>query len=90
MTISRRGFIASAATFFAAPAIVRASSLMPVKNLPGGFQFSGFETLIPMDQIVTKETIMADLSAITRRAFVPTMKIQIYDANLLFAAMRSR
>ena len=34
MTITRRGLITGLATFLAAPAIVRASSLMPVKALP--------------------------------------------------------
>lgn len=32
--IGRRGFIAGLAAAFAAPAIVRASSLMPVKKMP--------------------------------------------------------
>jgi hypothetical protein len=40
---SRRGFIASALTLFAAPAIVRASSLMPIKSSP--LTFTGAVTL---------------------------------------------
>lgn len=34
MSLSRRGFITGLAATFAAPAIVRASSLMPVKAMP--------------------------------------------------------
>lgn len=49
--LNRRSLITGLISLVAAPAIVRAGSLMPVKALPlveESFEFSGFYSLIPM------------------------------------------
>lgn len=43
MVITRRGLITGLASLLAAPAIVRASSLMPVKMLPTGALFGALD-----------------------------------------------
>ena len=66
MGISRRGFIAGLGALIAAPAIVRASSLMPVKALPAGSSCL---------------SLYAELCDVTRKAFVPRLFIQLYAAS---------
>ena len=63
---SRRGFLTRLISFVAAPAIVRASSLMPVKALSAG--------KIPQGAF----TLYDELSEVTRQAFVRRQFIQIY------------
>ena len=43
LILPRRKFLMGAAALFAAPAIVRASSLMPVKSMPTGTTLATFE-----------------------------------------------
>ena len=56
MTLSRRGLITGLISFVAAPAIVRAASLMPVKALPRSYslQWRGLELVFdnPSDETV--------------------------------------
>lgn len=69
--LPRRKFIAGVAALFAAPAIVRASSLMPVRYAPliGSFNAPG---------LVTPKCLGQDLFDITRRAFVPRLFVDLY------------
>ena len=52
--INRRGLITGLISFVAAPAIVRATNIMPVKAIPGGTGFN--------DVNVFKPTVASDLS----------------------------
>jgi hypothetical protein len=77
MTIeTRRGFIRALGFVACAPAIVRVASLMPVRsyddvvfswgNYEGPFEYSGFESKIPIGSIQEGAWV-----PIVRRAFVP-------------------
>ena len=68
---SRRGFLTRLISFVAAPAIVRASSLMPVKALPR--MLTHEETMALLCQ-----NLYGELSEVTRKAFVPRLFAQIY------------
>ena len=69
-TLNRRGLITGlGALFIAAPAIVRASSLMPVKAIDVGH--------------VPYEEMYSEWVAITRKAFVPRMFVQLYVTSPL-------
>ncbi len=72
---TRRGFITGLGAFFcAAPAIVRATSLMPVRALEDcEFEYSGFYS-------VFDRRALAD---VTRTAFVPRLFVQLYAASPL-------
>lgn len=49
---SRRSLITGLVSFLAAPAVVRAASLMPVKALPeAAFEYSGYYSVIPLSPI---------------------------------------
>ena len=75
MTIltSRRSLILGAgASLLTAPAIVRASSLMPVKALPA--ELGGL-------------SLWSELADMTRKVFVPRLFIQVYAANPISAAL---
>lgn len=67
----RRKFIVGMTALFAAPAIVRASSLMPFRSAP---MISSLN--IPFD--MPPAGFGAELSAITRRAFLPAIQVQTY------------
>jgi len=59
---SRRHFLRTGLAFLAAPAIVRASSLMPVKSLLGlrfeGFEISGFYTAAPSAALIEMSALL--------------------------------
>jgi hypothetical protein len=69
---SRRQFLRTGLAFLAAPAIVRASSLMPVKSLLGlreeGFVFSGFFSSVPLDELT-------DMSALIDRMVAEVYRV---------------
>lgn len=86
---SRRGFIAGlGALFVAAPAIVRAASIMPVKAI-------SFEDLLRerMDEAyrITRDSISENLygslTNVTRAAFVPRLFVQTWFASPLLEAL---
>ena len=80
---SRRGFISGlGALFITAPAIVRATSLMGIKPFEEELiaQWIGYSGDF---------SISAELAAVTRRAFVPSLQIQIFRDNPLLAGLRS-
>ncbi len=71
MTISRRSLIASLICLVAAPAIVRAGSLMPVKSFdPETLEF------VPMHP-----GLYSDPVAVTRKAFIPRLFVQLRYAG---------
>jgi len=67
--LSRRGFIGGLVGCLAAPAIVHASNLMPVKAV----------AIEPFDWVEYQLTV--------RRAFVPRLQVQLYQASPWFAGM---
>lgn len=75
MTLSRRGFLAG---LIASPAIVRFSSLMPVKLV----------YLSPPPLIVPADPLFPELAAVVRRAFIPRLYVQIYQASPTMALLR--
>lgn len=85
--IERRSFLRGLGAFMAAPAIVYAGNLMPVKALPAnlmhisevGFWEDGDMTYAAFDP--------RELAAITRRAFVPRLQVQIYQSTPLLRAI---
>ena len=87
--LSRRWFLGGlGAGIIAAPAIVRAASLMPVKALEREI---GFDALLgPGDRgpyLVSADDLITRLQAVTRRVFVPRLHVQIYDASPLMRGL---
>lgn len=71
--LTRRGLLGSLISFVAAPAIVRVASIMPVKAIAP-----------TVDEALTYEYVgepWNELLAVTRKAFVPRLVVQIYFAN---------
>jgi hypothetical protein len=69
--LNRRSLITGLISLVAAPAIVRATSIMPIKALP----------TVELDTLVRKQP--ADyLIALTRQAFVPRLFVSVYRADL--------
>jgi len=68
--LDRRGFLAGVFSAFAAPAIVRIESIMPVKAMPVMFPIIG-----------PYSGLYEELQAITRKAFVPRLFIQMDPGN---------
>ena len=81
MITSRRTFLTGLASLMAAPAIVRASSLMPVKVLPSVEELDALTIIMHPD-------MYAELSVITRKAFVPRLSVQIYETTPLLKALQ--
>ena len=75
MLASRRSFITGLISFVAAPAIVRVTSLMPVRGI--------IMDLAPTDLLMSK-SVYEELCDITRRAFVPRLYVQLYDVAPAF------
>ena len=67
MTLSRRSLITGLISLVAAPAIVRVSSLMPVKAMEpeAAFEWSPFYTAYPVGNGITRESL-AQLLAILK------------------------
>jgi hypothetical protein len=92
--LSRRGLLGGLIGIIAAPAIVRATSLMPVKALE---QEIGFDALLgPGDRapyLASANDLAARLQAVTRRAFLPrlfaTAGFQVQQLNDLALADRA-
>lgn len=82
MIPSRRSFLTGLiASLVTAPAIVRAASLMPVKVMPADEVLARLAT----GHVADMSDIYAELSAATRRAFVPPLHVQIYLASPFLA-----
>lgn len=87
-TPSRRGFLAGLGSLFvAAPAIVRATSLMPVKawsptnpaTNPYWSDIGPESTRLLIERM--NDDLYGNLAAVTRKAFVPRLYVQIYKAS---------
>jgi hypothetical protein len=84
MSVSRRLFLGHLFSAFAAPAIVRAGSLMPVKALdPILFAQNPWGTLLD-------PSLYGELVAVTRQIFVPTLFVQTYKAMPLMRELALR
>ena len=81
MISSWRSFITGLASLIAAPAIVRVSSLMPVRGI--------VQPLIARTEL-PQSTWRAynELIAITRRGFIPRLHVQLYAANPMLVALQ--
>ena len=78
MIQSRRTFLCGlGATLIAAPAIVRAASLMPIRGIIQPISLQG----IPL----TFDGGYAGLVDITRKAFIPRLFVQVYEQSPLLA-----
>ena len=75
ISTNRRFFLRGAITLIASPAIVRASSLMPIKNI----QF--------LEEEMLPNAILQKLLDVTRRAYIPRMFIDIYYASSTFEVL---
>lgn len=77
LDLSRRGFLSGlGAALITAPAIVRATSLMPVKALE---QDIGLEALIDPGNTYPEDATLEKLIAVTRRAFVPRLYVHLHE-----------
>ena len=88
--LRRRGFLAGLVAALAAPAIVRTPGLlMPIKRilLPEEWEFSGFESKIPLGQI--GDDLFSQLCAVTPRAFVPRLFVDIYRVDPLLGRIEA-
>ena len=81
LILRRREFLVGlVSAAFAAPAIVRAASIMPVKQML---------VLGPGDRLPYLASPM-DIMAVTRKAFVPRLYVQLWRENpLLWEAMQN-
>jgi len=71
--MDRRSFLRGALSALAAPAIVKCTSLMPVRGI-----------IMPVRPVLIRSTVYEDLVDITRRAFVPRLFLQLrYDESPL-------
>jgi len=68
--LDRRGFLAGVFSAFAAPGIVRIESIMPVKAMPVMFPIIG-----------PYSGLYEELQAITRKAFIPRLFVQMDPGN---------
>jgi len=68
--LDRRGFLAGVFSAFAAPAIVRIESIMPVRAMPVMFPIIG-----------PYSGLYEELQAITRKAFIPRLFVQMDPGN---------
>lgn len=77
VTPSRRSFLIGAtASLIAAPAIVRSASLMPVRGIVMG--------VVQAPYTRYGGGLYEELTAVTRRVFVPRLFVQVYDTNPAF------
>jgi hypothetical protein len=92
MSISRRGFLGGIVAALAAPAIIRTPGLlMPVKRAlivepDSAWVQAEFRSRLGNGVIGACE-IGDELRAITMRAFVPKLHVQLYQANPLLAEL---
>jgi hypothetical protein len=80
---SRRGFIGSLIAFTAAaPAVVRAASLMPVKAPP-------IVPILPLPNLdqYTPGELYAELAELTRRSFMPRLYVQLWKGHSPLASV---
>jgi hypothetical protein len=89
---SRRSFITGLVALVAAPAIVRAGSLMPVKVLEPSLSVEELLRLRMEEAYrITREnlsnSLYGDLTSATRRAFVPRSFVDIYRADNMLEAL---
>lgn len=86
--LSRRGLITGLISLAAAPAIVRASSLMPIKVMePTLTAEQLFRMRMEAAYEVTRkslaQSLYGELTDITRQAFVPRLFVQVYARSPL-------
>lgn len=77
MLLHRRTFLTGLGALIAAPAIVRVASLMPVRGIV-------MPTLEESMTLVMSQDMYAELAAVTRKAFVPRLFVQIYETDHLY------
>lgn len=82
MILARRQFLGGLVSAFAAPAIVRASSLMPVKAMH-------LEKIIRYVPCGGGFSVYEDLIHITRQAFAPRLFVQRYDVSPITWALKN-
>ncbi len=79
---SRRSFLRGAgASLVAAPFVVKAASLMPVR---------GFLSEIPPMKPVMLDPLGVEIARITRQRFIPSLYLQIYQSNPLAQLLTQR
>jgi hypothetical protein len=87
MSVSRRLFLGHLFAACAAPAIVRAGSLMPVKALdPILFSRNPWWT----SHLVLGDECSDELIAAARKAFLPSLQVQIYKSTPLMRELALR
>ena len=86
--LARRSFLTGLVSLIASPAIVRASSLMPVKSM--AVVDVVYRDPILDEGLINPDTIAADLCSVTTRAFVPKLFVQIYQDYPLLAQLQAR
>ena len=79
MILPRRSFLTGLASFIAAPAIVRAASLMPVRGIVQDWRYVAH--VAHLDYL--------ELAAITRKAFLPGLFVQLYETAPIYPLLRS-
>lgn len=89
MITSRRSFIAGIAAAFAAPAIVKASSLMPVKALERVRCREIYEYNVYTDEVITRLDILYGHLNVRAEwsAFIPDLTMDDYSKRILSPMM---
>lgn len=87
--LSRRGLIGSLISLAAAPAIVRASSLMPIKAMLSDAEL--LQLRLNAAYAVARENmnrqLYGDLVDITRKAFAPRLFVQLYRSPTVYGEL---
>lgn len=89
---TRRGFITGLISLVAAPAIVRASSLMPVKVLPPDDLLDLLKRRIADVEAEAfrniRNNLYGELTEITQKSFVPRLMEQVHDQTPILQVLR--
>lgn len=87
MSLSRRSLITGLVSLVAAPAIVRASSLMPVKAMPPA---NWLDQAYSLTKTQIDRNLYADLTDVTRQAFVPRLYVKLYWSDPVLVSRLGR
>jgi hypothetical protein len=83
--LNRRSLITGLISLVAAPAIVRVTSIMPIKALPSAEDLLKIRmnAVYELTRKQLADSLYGDLIAVTRQAFVPRLFVSVYRGALV-------
>jgi hypothetical protein len=90
--LNRRSLITGLISLVAAPAIVRVTSIMPIKALPSAEDLLKIRmnAAYELTRKQLADSLYGDLIAVTRQAFVPRFFVQVSRADLAIKYLDER